>query len=209
MLQQKQYLTVDNFDQIEKLLNFENDGDFYMIQIMQRGKDQNDGRSSSKVRIIKSYFIESIEYLEERREEIKGLCEFFNARACINLNKKNKKQVSLKGLELMAHLVAHEEYHTFRSIFETACGQTGACDGNKTWIVDIDTKDEIEISYIIETILKCEPFVDDKIVAMIPTVHGFHLITKPFNKKSFNDMYNGTIDIHDGTPTVLYYKEKK
>ena len=115
----------------------------------------------------------------------------------------------MKGLELMAHLVAHEEYHTFRSIFETACGQTGACDGNKTWIVDIDTKDEIEISYIIETILKCEPFVDDKIVAMIPTVHGFHLITKPFNKKSFNDMYNGTIDIHDGTPTVLYYKEKK
>ena len=202
-------MTVDNFDQIEKLLNFENDGDFYMIQIMQRGKDQNDSRSSSKVRIIKSYFIESIEYLEERREEIKGLCEFFNARACINLNKKNKKQVSLKGLELMAHLVAHEEYHTFRSIFETACGQTGACDGHKTWILDIDTKDEIEISYIIETILKCEPFVDDKIVAMIPTVHGFHLITKPFNKKSCKDRYSGTSDIHDGTPTVLYYKEKK
>ena len=54
-------MTVDNFDQIEKLLNFENEGDFYMIQIMQRGKDQNNGRPSSSVRIIKSYFVDSIE----------------------------------------------------------------------------------------------------------------------------------------------------
>lgn len=201
-------MTVDNFDQIEKLLNFENEGEFYMIQIMQRGKDQNDGRASSSVRIIKSYFVNSIEYLESRKEEIKSLCEFFNARACIVLNKKSQKQVSLKGLEIMAHLVAHEEYHTFRSVFETACGQTGACDGNKAWIVDIDTKDDAEVAYVIETVMKCEPFVDDKIVAKIPTVHGYHLITRPFNKKKFSDMYNGTIDIHDGTPTLLYYKDK-
>ncbi|MBQ5456910.1 MAG: hypothetical protein IIT63_14000 [Prevotella sp.] len=202
-------MTVDNFDQIEKLLDFKNDGDFYMIQIMQRGKDQNDGRTSSSVRIIKSYFADSIEYLEERREEIKGLCEFFNARACINLNKKNKKQVSMKGLELMAHLVAHEEYHTFRSIFETACGQTGACDGNKTWIVDVDTKDETELSYIIEAVNQCEPFDREKIVAEIPTPHGIHLITRPFNKKTFSGIYKNSIDIHDGTPTVLYYKDKE
>lgn len=202
-------MTVDNFDQIEKLLNFDHEGDFYMLQIMQRGKDQDDGRSSSSVRIIKSYFVNSLEYLESRREEIKALCEFFNARACIVLNKKNHKQVSLKGLEIMAHLVAHAEWHTFRSVFETACGQSGACDGNKTWIVDIDTKDETEVSYVIDTVMKCEPFIEDKIVAKIPTVHGYHLITKPFNKKRFSDMYNGAIDIHDGTPTLLYYKDPK
>ena len=202
-------MTVDNFDQIGKLLNFKEEGDFYMIQIMQRGKDQNDGRAAGSVRIIKSYIVKSIEHFEERRDEIKALCEFFNARACIVLNKKNTRQVSMKGLELMAHLVAHEEWHTFRSIFETACGQTGACDGNKTWIVDIDTKDEKEISYVIETVMKCEPFTDDKIVARIPTVHGVHLITRPFNKKRFNDMYDGSIDIHDGTPTLLYYKDRE
>lgn len=198
-------MTVDNFDQIEKLLNFENDGEFYMIQIMQRGKDQNDGRASSSVRIIKSYFVKSIEYLEDRKEEIKALCEFFNARACIVLNKKNHKQVSMKGLELMAHSIAHEEYHTFRTIFETACGQTGSCDGNKTWIVDVDNiedKDEI-----INVLNQCEPFEYEKIVDEIPTPHGLHLITRPFNKKKFRDLYGKEIDIHDGTPTVLYYKE--
>lgn len=202
-------MTVDNFDQIEKILNFENDGDFYMIQIMQRGKDQNDGRSSSSVRIIKSYFADSIEHLEERREEIKALCEFFNARACINLNKKNKKQVSMKGLELMAHLVAHEEYHTFRSIFETACGQTGACDGKKKWIIDVDTKDTDELKEIVSVLAQCAPLDIDKVIDIIPTPHGNHIITRPFNKKTFSEIYKNKIDIHDGTPTVLYFKDNE
>lgn len=201
-------MTVDNFEQIKGLLDFKENGEFYMLQIMQRGKDQNDGRSSSAVRIIKSYFIKSVEYLEERREEIISLCEFFNARACINLNKKNFKQVSLKGLELMAHLVAHEEWHTFRTVFETACGQTGSCDGNKTWIIDIDTVSEEEMKDVVDALNQCEPFDVEKVVTAIPTPHGVHLITKPFNKKKFRDIYGKEIDIHDGTPTVLYYKER-
>ena len=199
--------TVDNFDQIKNLLSFNEDGEFYMIQIMQRGKDQNDGRSSSSVRIIKSYFVESIEYLEDRRDEIKKLCEFFNARAVINLNKKNFKQVAMKGLEGMASLIAHEEYHKFRSVFESACGQTGACDKNKTWIVDVDTNSEDELLDIIGVLSQCEPIDVDKVVDIIPTPHGKHIITKPFNKKTFSAIYGKPIDIHDGTPTVLYYKD--
>ena len=202
-------MTVDNFDQIEKLLDFKNDGDFYMIQIMQRGKDQNDGRPSSAIRIIKSYFVESIEYLEGRREEIKALCEFFNARACINLNKKNFEQTAFKGLRIMTDIICTKEYHSIRSLFESACGQTGACDKNKTWIIDIDTNDETEVSKIIEALNQCEPLDSEKVVARIPTPHGSHLIVRPFNKKTFSKLYVSPIDIHDGTPTVLYYKDKE
>ena len=49
----------------------------------------------------------------------------------------------------------------------------------------------------------------EKIVAEIPTPHGIHLITRPFNKKTFVGIYNKSIDIHDGIPTVLYYKDKE
>lgn len=199
--------TVDNFDQIEHLLSFNEDGEFYMIQIMQRGKDQNDGRASSAIRIIKSYFIESIEHLEERREEIKALCEFFNARACINLNKKNFEQTAFKGLRIMTDIICTKEYHSIRSLFESACGQTGACDKNKTWIVDVDTNSEDELLDIIGVLAQCEPIDVDKVVAIIPTPHGKHIITKPFNKKTFSEIYRKPIDIHDGTPTVLYYKD--
>lgn len=199
---------VDNFELIEGLLNFTNDGDFYMLQIMKRGKDQNDGSNSSYVRVIKSYYIKSVEYLEERKEEIIDLCEFFNARACINLNKKNYKQVAMKSLELCASAIAHEEYHAMRTLFESACGKSGACDKDKTWIVDVDTKEVSEIEKIVGCLDQCEPFDCEKVVAIIPTVNGYHIITKPFNKNKFRKIYTENIDIHDNNPTVLYYKKK-
>jgi hypothetical protein len=54
------------------------------------------------------------------------------------------------------------------------------------------------------------PFVENKVVAVIPTVHGYHLITKPFDKKTFKSLYE-TIHpgekediIKDNNPTILY-----
>lgn len=132
-------MIIDNFELIKSLLSFNSSDEFYMIQILQRGKDQQNAKSSSEVRVIKTYFINSFDYLDNRKEEIIKLCEIFNARAYINLNKKNFKQISMKGLELMSHLIAHEEYDKFRTLFESACGQSGACDGNKMWIIDIDS----------------------------------------------------------------------
>ena len=154
-----------------------------------------------------SYFISSPEYLDSKRDEIVGLCEMFNARAYINLNKKSYKQVSLKALEILAGKIAHEEYD-IRSLFESACGQTGACDGQKTWIVDFDSKDLDELDRIKNIIDSIDPKGVSKIVETVPTRHGYHLITRPFNKKAFYEMYNNSIDIHDNNPTCLYINLK-
>ena len=201
-------MRVDNFDLIKKHINTSGDGsEFYMLQIMRRTKDQKGYEGKHRQSIIKSYYISSLEYLDEKRDEIIGLCEMFNARAYINLNKKSYKQVSLKALEILAGKIAHEDYN-IKSIFESACGQTGACDGLKTWIVDYDSKDVeglIRVSSIIDSI---EPIGVDKIVATVPTRHGYHLITRPFNMKAFYEMYNESIDIHKDNPTVLYMNLK-
>ena len=53
-----------------------------------------------------------------------------------------------------------------------------------------------------------EPICDNKIIETVPTRHGYHLITKPFNKKAFYEKYNSSIDIHDNNPTVLYVNLK-
>lgn len=201
-------MRVDNFHLIKKHIHSTADsGEFYMLQIMRRTKDQKGYEGKNKQSIIKSYYISSPEYLDEKRDEIIGLCEMFNARAYINLNKKSYKQVSLKALEILAGKIAHEDYN-IKSIFESACGQTGACDGLKTWIVDYDSKDVeglIRVSSIIDSI---EPIGVDKIVATVPTRHGYHLITRPFNMKAFYEMYNESIDIHKDNPTVLYMNLK-
>jgi hypothetical protein len=200
-------MKVDNFDLIKKHIRSSDSNEFYMLQIMRRTKDQKGYDGKHKQSIIKSYFISSVEYLDSKRDEIVGLCEMFNARAYINLNKKSYKQVSLKALEILAGKIAHEEYD-IRSLFESACGQTGACDGLKTWIVDFDSKDLDELDRIKNIIDSIDPKGVSKIVETVPTRHGYHLITRPFNKKAFYEMYNESIDIHDNNPTILYVNLK-
>ena len=200
-------MKVDNFDLIKKHIHSSDSNEFYMLQIMRRTKDQKGYDGKHKQSIIKSYFISSVEYLDSKRDEIVGLCEMFNARAYINLNKKSYKQVSLKALEILAGKIAHEEYD-IRSLFESACGQTGACDGLKTWIVDFDSKDLDELDRIKNIIDSIDPKGVSKIVETVPTRHGYHLITRHFNKKAFYEMYNNSIDIHDNNPTILYVNLK-
>ena len=198
-------MKVDNFDLIKKHIETSDDGsEFYMLQIMRRTKDQKGYEGKHKQSIIKSYFISSVEYLDSKRDEIVGLCEMFNARAYINLNKKSYKQVSLKALEILAGKIAHEDYIANKTLFESACGQTGACDGQKTWIVDFDSKDLDELDRIKTIIDSIDPKGVSKIVETVPTRHGYHLITRPFNKKAFYEMYNESIDIHDNNPTLIY-----
>ena len=202
-------MKVDNFDLIKKHIHTSEGGsEFYMLQIMRRTKDQVGYEGKRKQSIVKSYFISSPEYLESKRDEIVGLCEMFNARAYINLNKKSYKQVSLKALEILAGKIAHEDYIANKTLFESACGQTGACDGLKTWIVDFDSKDLDELDRIKTIIDSIEPKGVDKIVETVPTRHGYHLITRPFNKKAFYEMYNNSIDVHDNNPTCLYINLK-
>ena len=201
-------MKIDNFDLIKKHIHTSDDrGEFYMLQIMRRTKDQKGYDGKHKQSIIKTYFVSSPEYLDEKRDEIIGLCEMFNARAYINLNKKSYKQVSLKALEILAGKIAHEDYN-IRSLFDSAAGQTGACDGQKTWIVDYDSKDIEELERVKMIINSVEPLNVNKIVETVPTRHGYHLITRPFNKKAFYEMYNESISIHDNNPTILYINLK-
>ena len=201
-------MKIDNFDLIKKHIHTSDDrGEFYMLQIMRRTKDQKGYEGKHLTSVIKSYFISSPEYLDMKRDEIIGLCEMFNARAYINLNKKSYKQVAMKSLEILAGKIAHDDYN-IKSMFDSAVGQTGACDGNKTWIVDFDSKDIEELEKVKMIINSVEPLVVDKIVETVPTRHGYHLITRPFNKKAFYEMYNNKIDLHDNNPTILYVNLK-
>lgn len=75
---------IDVFDKVKDLLTFESDDDFYYLQILQRKKENPQLGSNS--RVIKNYYIGSVEYLENRYEEIRKLCTEFNARAMLRLN---------------------------------------------------------------------------------------------------------------------------
>lgn len=204
-------MIVDNFDLIKKFINCK-EGEFYLVQIIHRSKDgltkfDNKGEKSHfSNKTIKSYYVTSSDYLDKKKTEMIELCHMFNARLYFNPNKKSYKQIGLKCLSELAQMVSNEDYRGVRSLVDSCCGQTGSCDKNKYWIVDIDYKDNEVVEHVKSIIGQCEPVGYEKIELTIPTLHGYHLITRPFNKKKFRDVYDEQIDIHDNNPTLLYYK---
>jgi len=197
---------VDNFEEIKPLLKFDNKEDFYFVQVLQRKKDFEPGQKrlgrNNNNRLIKPYYIYSVQQLDDYKEEIIKLCELFNARAGINLNKRNNKDVAIKCLEILAIAMRkNDEFKGVSKIYSSACGKEGSKD--KFWIVDIDTKDETEITNVEYIIDLCEPIQDEsKIIARIPTKSGLHLITKRFNRQTFSSYRQE--EIHCNNPVNLY-----
>ena len=196
------YNSIDNIELIKVILNFEREGDFYMLYVFKRKKDQPEGERDNhqSVRTIKTYCIDSIEYLEKRYDEIKQLCEMFKARAYIHIQKQNHSDVSLEMLSALATRIKNGQHHQ-KHLFDSVVGQLKTYE--KRWIIDVDTKDIQELETIKFTVNKlCKPF-GDKIWETIPTKNGFHLITDKFDVMSFKISYPD-LDIQKKNPTLLY-----
>lgn len=196
---------IDNLEQIKQLLNFENEGDFYMLYVFKRKKDQPEGERDNhqSVRTIKTYCVDSVEYLDKRYDEIKQLCEMFKARAYIHVQKQNHKDVSLEMMMSLAERIRNGQ-HIQKGLFDSVVGQIKTHE--KRWIVDVDTKDNKEILNIKLKIDSCQPFGKDKIIAEIPTKNGYHLITSRFDVMEFAKHFPNT-EIQKKNPTLLFLPE--
>jgi hypothetical protein len=192
---------IDNIEQIKKLLNFENKGDFYMLYVLKRKKDQPEGERDNhqSVRTIKSYCIESIEHLDRRYDEIKQLCEMFKARAYIHVQKQNHTDVSLNMMVDLAKRI-QDGNHKQQGLFDSVVGQVKTQE--KRWIVDIDTTDYHAVTEVTQFITNLRP-EGPKVEMVIPTKNGYHLITARFDVKTFSEKYP-EISIQKKNPTLLY-----
>jgi hypothetical protein len=193
---------IDNIELIKDLLNFENEGDFYMLYVFKRKKDQPEGERDNhqSVRTIKTYCVDSVEYLEKRYDEIKQLCEMFNARAYIHVQKQNHKDVSLEMMVSLAERIRNGQ-NIQKGLFDSVVGQIKTYE--KRWIIDVDTKDETELNAVKFAINKfCNP-EGDKIHSIIPTKNGYHIITDRFDVMEFKKHFPDT-DIQKKNPTLLF-----
>lgn len=195
---------IDNIQQIKSLLHFEEPGDFYMLYVFKRKKDQPEGERDNhqSVRTIKTYCIESIDHLDRRYDEIKQLCEMFKARAYINIQKQNHRDVSLEMMMQLAQRIKNGQPNQ-KGLFDSVVGQIKTQE--KRWIVDVDTKDKQFLRDITMNLMSIEP-LGDKIQTVIPTKNGFHLITGKFNVMEFAKQFPD-VDIQKRNPTLLYYPD--
>jgi hypothetical protein len=207
---------IDNLNLIKELLNFDKEGDFYMLYVLKRKKDQTTDKSNHQsVRTIKTYCIESIEHLEKRYDEVKQLCEIFKARAYIHVQKQNQKEVSLNMMVELAQRIQNGQ-HNQKGLFDSVVGQLKTSE--KRWIIDVDDSKVPSPMMIAFIEYECRPItvvkfdevgipigheVGPKVEAVIPTKNGHHLITKRFDVMKFKEKYPN-IDIQKKNPTLLY-----
>ena len=200
---------IDNFNLFKELLEFNNEDEFYFLQILVRGKDGHTEKGvngNNKNRLVKYYTIKSVDDLIKKEDEIKKICDALNARAYIHPTKRSFKQVANETLRVTTDTyLSGNNIVGLKGAYSTACGKSYISD-DKKFVVDLDGDDIYNIVEYVNFIdFLCDPKASNKFLYKVPTVNGFHLITLPFNTEKFKEKYPD-IDIHKNNPTLLYFK---
>lgn len=208
---------IDNFSLFRKFIEARpcSDDQFYFVQVLVRGKDGHLGEAgingNNRNRMTKFYTIQSVADLDKFEDEMKGIAELVNGRVYIHPARRSFHQVANCMMKEFAELYTQGDYRGLKASFSTSAGKVFA---ERVYIVDIDDIEPTDenVAEYVEMILDCSEDRDkDRIMAVVPTVHGFHLICKPFNVKKYSDMIGKPIEesVKKNNPTLLYYKSLK
>jgi len=201
---------VNNIHRVRDLISFEDEFDFYFVQILKRRKDNPDLKRDMIV--ITNFHIESFEQYDSLMPHIVNMCEAENARAYFRINRRNYKHLSYHMLKRVVDIIASGMVKALKGTFDAVAGKHH-CDKDKKWIVDIDWVDMFDVDENPEghKFQEIRDRVDelqgetkkDPLRFEIATKNGVHLITRPFNVKKFKDEFPG-VDVHKDNPTILY-----
>ncbi len=192
---------IDNMEAIRPLLQFRSKDDFYIASVIKRKKENHELGNNSYV--AKSYVLPSVEALDFYYGEMKALCNHHNARTYINLNRRSFKKVAFEMNKKIALLIEGPDYTGLKNLYSSTCSKWTS-EKEKKWLVDIDDI-EGRMHYVVDVCMdidrECAP-EGKKVLALIPTKSGMHIITKPFHLEQFKKIYPG-IDVKKNSPTLL------
>lgn len=156
---------------------------FYNVVLIGRKKD-----NPLVIGKVKSYTINTIYDLDAYQQEIITICDALKVRAYISVNGKSHKQVTLNAMVEYTNNIAQDCFNNSRGIYDSAVAKF-ADHSKQLWIIDVDkddsfgkSVDELTDLYI-KTIDSCKPY--KKIVTVIPTKSGKHIVTHPFDSSDF------------------------
>ena len=137
-------MEIDNFDIIRKHLDFvDSKLDRYIVHILRRPKDispamKNELGANEAQRLIKTYYIDSLEYFDKKIPAMKELCRANNARAYIIVQPKDNFECLMNLGKKIFDTIQNKNYsvkpeHLIRQAY---------CEQHKTrkkqWIIDLD-----------------------------------------------------------------------
>ena len=187
---------VNNIERLRNTLKFDKFGEFYYISIMQRNKDGvKVAGSHDSARRIRTFYIFSIEEFDKMTPFIMEICDKMNARAYIEMNRKNIFQCQLECIKRLVECVEHQTTKS-RAIMDSVVA--GAPSSDKLWMIDIDDNNPID------NILKEIENRKGHYYTINPTVNGVHIITSRFDSREWPFK---NAEIKRNAFTLLYYND--
>lgn len=203
---------IDNFNVIDEFLIFEN-GYFYKFEALIRNTDGYnplfyEGISNTNKNIlIKNWFVDSQEYYEKMKSQMKALCDMTGARLYVTLDRKeNNKLIECiynKSNEMLKGLVHGVNYGTKKiKKVVSSCSSLVECSdkGSRTLMFDVDSKDKLALEIV-------KLYLTEKKVKyyVLNTRQGYHIVCyKKFDTKNLNTdivkCYSNFLDRYDVIP---------
>jgi len=213
-------MKIDNFELLESLL-FDNldkktspKTDKVVLGRIIRRRKENPGDSRPDF-IVKRYTFSTKERFLERKEEIKKLCELFNARFYVAITIKSMKSIAFDMAEALPKMLRLEQYYYTRRMFDNIGDANKGLKEYRLWIYDIDNKDHEKP--IIEYLINNGDFAN-YVKAIVPTINGVHILVKPHDIRNIQKdkiLVNGEelniydiIDIKKNAMTLCYYSDE-
>ena len=181
---------VNNFDQIEKLLEFSNDGDFYLVRVYKVDESKNGDYN------IKDFGITSIENLNEVKNQIIELCIMNGAHAYIYLNRRNFKSVGLKMIGKISESMAMENYADIQEAYRFSCLESHSePEESEKWSLELFDFTEEE-DHFVQGVLGAISPEGPKVKASVPGTQlselqsSLNLVTNQFDSALFFEKYH-------------------
>ncbi len=151
-------------------------------------------------KLIRDYYIYSLEEFDKFKNDIISLCDAHNARAYFRLNGRDAEKIAFQYNKRLAELLITRDFKNIPRSYAAVVGEFHH-DTEKTWVVDIDWEDGNNFEAVTAKILELNP--DAKVCEPITTKNGVHLIVRPFRLDVFKNQFP-KIDVHKDNPTILY-----
>lgn len=198
---------INNFKILQNIFENISEDEVIFVMLLKRKKDFTTDKSNHQsARLIRTYSIKSLEYFNEKEDEIIKLCEFFKCRAYIDIRKKNNKIIALDMLKQIAEQIKNEQYDC-SNIYHSILSSSSSKD--KVWIVDLDSKDDEIYQKIVDKIGEISEYGHNgKVLYKVPTRQGYNILTTPFRMDYFmkwKEENKIDVDVHKHGTALLYY----
>lgn len=214
---------LQNHEIVKAFMDFSDPDMYYLVHVVQRKKDIPDLVGSE--RIIRTYTIPSMEYFDRIFPEIKTMCDTFNARAYMYINRRSFNGVAKAMLKKLTDDVISGNPKKLSRLYQSCASAHSAGDGY--WILDIDATVNQETGYIptkndmelmrIHAIYAITSFLDRSDVMpigvktriVLDSIHGFHIVTKKFDTRRFDELQGIVKDVSKNLPFNVDVELKK